>query len=162
MDDYVLLKTIHIISSTLLFGTGLGTAFHGWMANRTGSRDARRVVNRNVVLADWLFTTPAVIVQPVTGLWLAQIAGYPLASGWLLASILLYLMVGACWLPVVWIQIRMRRIADETPDNVPLPPLYFQLSRWWFGLGWPAFIGVIVIFWLMVAKPDISMALWRG
>ena len=154
MADYLLLKTVHILSSTLLFGTGLGTAFHGWMANRSGDAGARRVVNRNVVLADWLFTTPAVIVQPVTGVWLAQLAGFPLTTGWLAASIALYLMAGACWLPVVGIQIRMRRIADATPVEMPLPARYFQLSRMWFLLGWPAFIGVIVIFWLMVTKPE--------
>ena len=156
MADYLLLKTVHILSSTLLFGTGLGTAFHGWMANRSGDARVRRVVNRNVVLADWLFTTPAVIVQPVTGVWLAQIAGFPLSTGWLATSIALYLMVGACWLPVVGIQIRMRRIADATPADMRLPARYFQLSRTWFLLGWPAFIGVIVIFWLMVTKPEIA------
>lgn len=156
MADYLLLKTVHILSSTLLFGTGLGTAFHGWMANRSGDGRARRVVNRNVVLADWLFTTPAVIVQPVTGVWLAHIAGFPLTTSWLAASIALYLMVGACWLPVVGIQIQMRQIADATPPDMPLPARYFQLSRMWFRLGWPAFIAVIVIFWLMVTKPEIA------
>lgn len=157
MVDYVLLKTVHVISSTLLFGTGLGTAFHGWMANRSGELAARRVINRNVVLADWLFTTPAVIVQPVTGVWLAQIAGFPLSTGWLASAIALYLLVGACWLPVVWIQLQMRRIADATPDGSALPARYHRLARWWFALGWPAFIGVIVIFWLMIAKPEIVL-----
>lgn len=155
MDDYALLKTVHIISSTLLFGTGLGTAFHGWMANRSGELAARRVVNRNVVLADWLFTTPAVVVQPVTGVWLARIAGFPLTTSWLAAAIALYVLVGACWLPVVWIQLQMRRIADAVPDGQALPARYNRLSRWWFALGWPAFLGVIAIYWLMVAKPDL-------
>ncbi|GAA4222179.1 DUF2269 domain-containing protein [Sphingomonas endophytica] len=156
MADYLLLKTVHILSSTLLFGTGVGTAFYGWMANRSGDAGARRVVNRNVVLADWLFTTPAVIVQPVTGVWLAHIAGFPLTTGWLAASIALYLMVGACWLPAVGIQIRIRRIAHATAADLPLPARYFQLSRTWFLLGWPAFIGVIVIFGLMATKPEIA------
>ncbi len=155
IDSYLLLKTIHVLSSTLLFGTGLGTAFHGWMANRSGVLAARRVVNRNVVLADWFFTTPAVIAQPVTGVWLARGAGFPLTEPWLLAAIGLYVMVGACWLPVVAIQIRMQRISDSTPDGMALPALYVRLSRWWFALGWPAFLGVIVIFWLMIAKPDL-------
>jgi len=157
MHDYLLLKTVHILSSTLLFGTGLGTAFHGWMANRSGVLAARRVVNRNVVLADWLFTTPAVIVQPVTGVWLANLAGYPLTTPWLMAAIVLYILVGACWLPVVAIQIRMRRIAEATPDGADLPRHYHRLGRWWFVLGWPAFIGVIIIFWLMVAKPELAL-----
>ncbi|RZL85614.1 MAG: DUF2269 domain-containing protein [Sphingomonas sp.] len=156
MDEYLLLKTVHILSSTLLFGTGLGTAFHGFMANRSGDRAARRIVNRNVVIADWLFTTPAVIVQPVTGVWLARIAGYPLTTGWLAAAIVLYLFVGACWLPVVGIQIEMRRIVDRLTDGEALPARYFNLSRTWFVLGWPAFAGVLVIFWLMVAKPDFG------
>lgn len=157
MPDYLLLKTIHILSSTLLFGTGLGTAFHSWMANRSGVLAARRVVNRNVELADWLFTTPAVIVQPVTGVWLAHLAGFPLTTPWLMAAIALYVLVGACWLPVVAIQIAMRRIAEVTLDGAELPPCYHRLARWWFALGWPAFIGVIVIFWLMVAKPEIAL-----
>jgi uncharacterized membrane protein len=156
MDKYLLLKTVHILSSTLLFGTGLGTAFHGFMANRSGDLAARRIVNRNVVIADWLFTTPAVIVQPVTGVWLARIAGYPLTTGWLAAAIVLYLFVGACWLPVVGIQIEMRRIVDRLSDGEGLPARYFTLSRTWFALGWPAFAGVLVIFWLMVAKPDYA------
>lgn len=157
MHDYLILKTVHILSSTLLFGTGLGTAFHGWMANRSGVLAARRVVNRNVELADWLCTTPAVIVQPVTGVWLANLAGYPLTTPWLMAAIVLYVLVGACWLPVVAIQIRMRRIADATPDGAELPRHYHRLARWWFALGWPAFIGVIIIFWLMVAKPELAL-----
>jgi len=155
MADYMLLKTVHVLSSTLLFGTGLGTAFHGWMANRSGNLEARRIVNRNVVLADWLFTTPAVIVQPVTGVWLAHIAGIPLATNWLLAAILLYLLVGACWLPVVWIQLQMRRIVDGARDGEALPARYFRLSRIWFALGWPAFIGVVAIYWLMITKPEL-------
>ena len=155
MDDYAILKTVHIISSTLLFGTGLGTAFHGWMANRSGELAVRRVVNRNVVLADWLFTTPAVIVQPVTGVWLARIAGFPLTTSWLAAAIALYILVGACWLPVIWIQLQMRRIADAVPDGQALPARYHRLSRWWFALGWPAFLSVIAIYCLMVAKPDL-------
>lgn len=156
MDEYLLLKTVHILSSTLLFGTGLGTAFHGFMANRSGDLAARRIVNRNVVIADWLFTTPAVIVQPVTGVWLARIAGYPMTTGWLAAAIVLYLFVGACWLPVVGIQIEMRRIVDRLADGEGLPARYFRLSRTWFLLGWPAFAGVLAIFWLMVAKPDFA------
>lgn len=156
MDEYLLLKTAHILSSTLLFGTGLGTAFHGFMANRSGDLAARRIVNRNVVIADWLFTTPAVILQPVTGVWLARIAGYPLTTDWLAAAIVLYLFVGACWLPVVGIQIEMRRIVDRLADGEGLPARYFTLSRTWFLLGWPAFAGVLAIFWLMVAKPDFA------
>lgn len=156
MIDYLLIKTIHIISSTLLFGTGLGTAFHGWMANRSGNLAATTVVNRNVVFADWLFTTPAVIVQPATGVWLAWQAGYGLADDWLLLSILLYVFIGICWLPVVWIQIKMRRMADHAhATGEPLPPAYQRYARMWFALGWPAFTGVIAVFYLMVAKPDL-------
>lgn len=155
MAEYVLLKYVHIISSTLLFGTGLGTAFHGWMANRSGNLSATSVVNRNVVWADWLFTTPAVIAQPITGIWLARITGHPMDSGWLLASILLYLLVGACWLPVVWLQIRMRRMAEAAlATGTALPLLYHRYAALWFALGWPAFIGVLAIFYLMIAKPE--------
>lgn len=152
--SYLLLKYTHILSAALLFGTGLGTAFHGWLAFRT--RDARVVaaVGRSVVLADWLFTAPAVIVQPVTGVLMARMAGFPLDRGWLPAAIALYLLVGACWLPVVWLQIRLRRMAaDSLASGQPLPARYAAYSRLWFALGIPAFIAVLAIFYLMIVKP---------
>ncbi|HEY4250490.1 MAG TPA: DUF2269 domain-containing protein [Roseomonas sp.] len=157
MDGYLILKYLHVISSTLLFGTGLGTAFHGWMAQRSGDARAILVVNRNVVRADWIFTAPAVVAQPVTGIWLARLAGYPLDSGWLLAAMALYVLVGACWLPVVWLQIRMHRLAAAAlARGAPLPPEWHRAARWWFALGWPAFLGVLAIFWLMIAKPSFG------
>ncbi len=155
MFDPMLLKWAHILSSTLLFGTGLGTAFHGLASNLRG--DVRAIVagNKNVVLADWIFTTPAVIVQPVTGVLLALEQGWPLDSHWLLASVALYSFTGACWLPVVWLQIKMARIAEEClATGASLPPIYRRYFRWWFALGWPAFGAVLAIFWLMVAKPQ--------
>ncbi len=155
MFDPVLLKTAHIVSSTVLFGTGLGTAFHGLASNLRGDVAAIVASNKNVVLADWIFTTPAVIAQPVTGVLLAIEQGWPLDSHWLLAAIALYLFVGACWLPVVWLQIRMARVAEEClATGAPLPPIYHAYFRWWFALGWPAFTAMIAIFWLMVAKPQ--------
>lgn len=154
--SYFILKYVHILSATLLFGTGLGTAFHGWFAHRSGNPQAIAVVSRNVVLADWLFTAPAVIVQPVTGIMLAYVTGIPLTSRWLLVSMALYILVGACWLPVVWLQIRMHQLVRTAlKHSEPLPPLYFTYSRWWFALGWPAFIGVLAIFYLMIFKPDL-------
>lgn len=156
MPVYEWVLWVHILSSTLLFGTGLGTAFHGWMAQRSGELRAIVVVSRNVVIADWLFTAPAVVVQPVTGAWLAWQAGVSFTTGWLPLALGLYVLTGACWLPVVWLQIRMHRLASAALlTGGSLPPLYFRYARWWFILGWPAFIAVIAIFYLMVFQPDL-------
>jgi uncharacterized membrane protein len=107
-----------------------------------------------VVLADWLFTTPAVIIQPLSGLWLIDIVGYAATEPWLMWAYGLYVVVGACWLPVVWLQIRIRDLAvDARATEAPLPPRYRRYARIWFMLGWPAFGAVIAIFYLMVAKP---------
>jgi uncharacterized membrane protein len=155
--SYLLLKYIHILSATLLFGTGLGTAFHGFLAFR--SRDARVVaaVGSSVVLADWLFTAPAVIVQPATGIAMALQNGLPLTTGWIALAFVLYALVGACWLPVVWLQIELRKMGRASAlSGEPLPRRYFRFLLYWFLLGWPAFIGVLVIFYLMVFKPDIG------
>lgn len=154
--SYLLLKYIHILSSTLLFGTGLGTAFHGYLAFRTKDPNVIASVGRSVILADWLFTAPAVIIQPVTGVAMALMAGWPLTTGWLALSIALYILVGVCWLPVVWLQIQLRAIARESCDKgAALPPLYFRYLRIWFILGWPAFTAVLAIFYLMIVKPDL-------
>jgi uncharacterized membrane protein len=154
--SYLLLKYIHILSSTLLFGTGLGTAFHGYLAFRTEDPRVVAAVGRSVVLADWLFTAPAVAIQPVTGVWMALLAGWPLMSGWLAWSIALYVLVGACWLPVVWLQIELRRMAKASLERgEPLPARYFRYLRIWFVLGWPAFLAVLGIFYLMILKPSL-------
>jgi uncharacterized membrane protein len=154
--DVLTLKLIHILSATLLFGTGLGTAFHGLASNLSRDVRAIAVANRNVVLADWLFTTPTVIIQPVTGIWLALEQGWPLTTGWILWSLGLYALAGACWLPVVWLQLRMRRMADKAvAAGTELPPLYHRYFRIWFALGWPAFAAMVAIVGLMVFKPDL-------
>jgi len=112
-------------------------------------------VGRSVILADWLFTAPAVVIQPATGLTMAVLAGLPVTSGWIALSIALYALVGVCWLPVVWLQIKLRRIATASLDaGTALPSQYFRYLRIWFLLGWPAFTAVLGIFYLMIFKPD--------
>jgi uncharacterized membrane protein len=151
---YEAVKTVHILSATVLFGTGLGTAWFMWRADRSGDVAMIAATARNVVLADWLFTTPAVIVQPLSGLWLMHLVGYALTERWLLGTYGLYALAAACWLPVVRLQIRMRDLAAKAQlSGEPLPPDYRRLARAWFLLGWPAFLAVVVIVWLMVAKP---------
>ncbi len=154
MELYSLIKMLHILSATVLFGTGLGIAFFMVRSHFTNDVRERYFAARTTVLADWCFTLPAVIIQPVTGVWLVVNGGYGWDDGWLLMSYALYLLAGACWLPVVYIQIRLRgllRLASE--EGIPLPHSYSRLFRLWFALGWPAFLGLIVVFYLMVAKP---------
>ena len=154
ISAYLLVKTIHILSSVLLVGTGFGTAFYLYFANRSGSLEAQAVVSRYVVLADWLFTTPAVIVQPLTGVILAHWAGWPLTTPWLFWSIVLYVLAGACWLPVVWMQIELRRMANHAlARGEALPARYWRFARRWELLGYPAFAAMLAIYFLMVLKP---------
>ena len=151
---YLVAKWLHILSSTVLFGTGLGSAYYMFFASRSG--DARTVATmvRYDVIADWLFTTTTIIAQPLTGLWLAHLAQIPLTSRWILWSILLYFVAGACWIPVVAIQIRMRRLAESAAARgAPLPDAFRRYLRIWTALGVPAFVALVIVFWLMVAKP---------
>jgi uncharacterized membrane protein len=155
MTGYLLVKWVHIISSTVLFGTGAGIAFFLVRAQKGDVRVIASVA-RDVVVADMVFTATAVIVQPISGIALALMGGFPLSSSWLVWSIVLYLGVGCCWLPVVWLQIRMRDFAIDAANHAqPLPAVYQFYYRRWFALGWPAFIGVLIIFYLMVAKPNL-------
>ncbi|MBI2769741.1 MAG: DUF2269 domain-containing protein [Burkholderiales bacterium] len=154
MNTYLVIKWLHILSATVLFGTGMGIAFFKWTVDRRGDVRAIRIVNERTVLADWIFTTPAVVLQPITGLAMVYLAGYPLQGGWLLGSLCLYLVAGCCWLPVVWLQLRMRDIAREADDaHASLPPRYLAYARAWFWLGVPAFLALIVVYGLMVFKP---------
>jgi uncharacterized membrane protein len=152
--DYVIVKWLHILSSTLLFGTGIGSAFYMLVVSLTRNVRAIASVARFVVLADWIFTTPTIILQPLTGYYLMRLAGYPPSSRWILWTIALYLLAGACWLPVVWLQIRMREFAREADaKGDELPPVYWRYLRIWVLLGIPAFLALVLVFYLMVAKP---------
>ena len=151
---FLILKTLHILSAVVLLGTGFGTAFHLWATHLRGDPRAIAVAARNTVLADWLFTATSGVVQPVTGVTLAFAGGYDLRSSWLVAAYVLYAIAGLCWLKVVLLQLRIVRIAAAcVKENAPLPPAYFQAMRLWFALGWPAFLGLIAVVWLMVAQP---------
>jgi uncharacterized membrane protein len=153
--EYLVVKWIHILSSTLLFGTGLGSAFYMFFASLTRDPRVVAVVVRYVVIADFLFTTPTVILQPASGMYLVHLAGYPLTSAWILWSIVLFLVAGAAWLPVVWMQIRMRTMAQEAVrDGTSLPDRYWSYLRAWVALGVVAFVALVVVFYLMVAKPS--------
>ena len=154
MNEYLVVKWLHVLSSTILFGTGLGSAFYMFLASRQRDPEVAYFVVRWVVVADWVFTTTAIIVQPMTGLWLVHLAGFDLKSAWIFWSIVLYFVAGACWLPVVWLQLRMREMARAAAEaRAPLPERYGRLFRIWVALGIPAFAALVVVFYLMVAKP---------
>lgn len=154
MEWIFLLRWAHIIGACVLLGTGAGIAFFMVMAHRT--RDARLIAHTAsiVVIADWLFTASAVVVQPITGALLAWQIGWPLTEGWIVAALTLYVVTGAFWLPVVWMQQRMRDLARAAAEaGAELPADYFRLFRIWFVCGFPAFFAVLAIFWLMIARP---------
>ncbi|UWU23294.1 MULTISPECIES: DUF2269 domain-containing protein [unclassified Rhizobium] len=153
-----LLRLVHVVGATVLFGTGAGIAFFMVMAHRTGDPKLIAHVAATVVIADTIFTATAVVFQPVTGYLLAQSIGWPLEEGWIALSLLLYVLTGVFWLPVVWIQIRLRDLARRaSATGTPLPAAYHRLYRIWFACGFPAFFAVISILWLMLNKPSISL-----
>ena len=154
MTTYLILKWAHILSSVLLVGTGFGSAFYLFCIHRTRSTEAIAEVARLVVRADFWFTAPAVIIQPLTGYALISISGYPLTQEWLLWSYGLYVLAGLCWLPVVWLQLRMKNMAVLAAiTHSTLPAQYWQYARCWERLGYPAFLAMLGVYWLMVFKP---------
>jgi uncharacterized membrane protein len=154
---YLVLKYVHVLGGMVLIGTGAGIAFFMLMAHRTGDAAKIAGVARIVVTADFLFTATAVILQPVSGVWLALEVGYPLTEGWIVLSTILYLVIGAFWLPVVFFQMRMRDLAEAAEAaGTALPPAYHRLFWIWFAFGFPAFAAILAILWLMIAKPSLS------
>jgi len=152
--SYEILKFLHVLGAIVILGTGTGIAFFMLAAHRTGN--ARFIGKTAVVVvqADMVFTATAVAIQPITGYFLIRHIGVPLSEGWVAASLVLYLVAGVFWLPVVWIQARMRDIALEAARaETPLPPGYHRLFRTWFIFGFPGFGAVLLIVWLMIAKP---------
>jgi uncharacterized membrane protein len=149
-----LLRWLHTIGATVLLGTGAGIAFFMLLAHRTGDPRLIAHVARTVVIADTVFTATAVVLQPITGFALAHLLGWPLSEGWLALALALYVVTGLFWLPVVWIQIRLRDLAEDAACTATtLPPSYYRLFRIWFVCGIPAFGAVLAILWLMLTKP---------
>lgn len=153
MDSYLILKLAHIISAVALAGTGFGIAFFMFMVSRSGNVQAIAVTARHVVLADWLFTTPAVITQLVTGIWLMKVLGYSFMSPWFMAVMGLFVFIGACWIPVVFIQYQLRTLAIAQLESTVTEERFRRLMKLWTFLGVLAFAAILVIFWLMVVKP---------
>jgi uncharacterized membrane protein len=150
---YLTLKYMHLLSMVLLFGTGLGSAFYKWMADRSRNVTHIAIVNKHVVLADWLFTTPTVLIQPITGIWMLYLIHIPLTTSWVVISLALYALAGLCWIPVVWLQIRMQKLAQlAVEQKTDLDSQYWRYARIWFYLGIPAFTAMVFIVLLMVMK----------
>jgi len=156
LDSYLLLKLVHIISAVVVAGTGVGIAFFMFMANRSNNPQAIYVTAKTVVLADWIFTTPAVVSQIVTGLMLMNKLNYSFTSTWFYLVIGLFVFIGVCWLPVLLIQYRLRKLSKESVESKELDPQFKKLMNIWTALGIPAFCAILVIFWLMVFKPFLS------
>jgi uncharacterized membrane protein len=153
--DYLVLKWLHILSSMLLFGTGVGSAFYMLFSSLSRNVHAIALIARLVVIADWCFTAPAVIFQPISGIYLARLVGYPLYEGWLLQSMVLYALAIACWLPVVLIQVRMRDAAVAAlASGAALPNGYWRYLALWSLLGTVAFLALMAVIYLMVIKPS--------
>jgi uncharacterized membrane protein len=159
MSDWIdVLRWLHVLGATVLLGTGAGIAFFMLMAQRTGRAEPVAHVAGTVVIADVLFTATAAIAQPITGALLAHAIGWSLAEGWIALSLGLYVLVGVFWLPVVWIQLRIRNLARTAADSrTPLPEEERRLFRIWFACGVPAFAAVLAILWLMTARPQIAL-----
>jgi uncharacterized membrane protein len=152
---YFVLKYLHVIGACVLLGTGAGIAFFMLMAHRTGNAATIAAVARIVVIADFLFTATAVVVQPITGAALVWQAGYSPLEGWIVVSIILYIITGLFWLPVVWMQMELRRLAEAAvAANAPLPQRYHRIFWVWFTFGFPAFASVMAILWLMITRPS--------
>ena len=155
-EAYPWIKWIHVLSGTLLFGTGLGTAFHMYATHLRGNVTAIAVAARNTTLADWLFIATSGVVQPISGLLMIRIVGFGWFESWLVATYVLYAIAAVCWIRVVALQYRIRALAEEASANgSPLPVDYFAAMRQWFMLGWPAFLALVVVYALMVLKPSL-------
>ncbi|WP_459615422.1 DUF2269 family protein [Bordetella sp. 2513F-2] len=152
--DYLIGKWVHVISSTLLFGTGVGSAFYLLCASLQRNPAVVAAVARYVVIADMLFTATTAVLQPATGFYLLHRTGLPLSTPWVAWSLWLYVLAIGCWLPVVWLQVRLRDLAAQAAASADeLPARYWRLFRWWVALGVPALLAFLAIFYLMIARP---------
>jgi uncharacterized membrane protein len=154
MNTYLVIKTLHILSSVLMVGTGFGSAFYLYFTNHSKSVPAISAVTKLIVRADWWFTTPAVIFQPLSGLWLAYVAGWPWGSSWIVLSLVLFVFAGMCWVPAVLFQLHMEGLAKHAEEmGTELLPSYWRYAKLWEWMGYLAFPAMLAVYFLMVLKP---------
>ena len=150
----LLVEYLHVLGAVVILGTGIGIAFFMLMAHRTGDATFIARTAEVVVIADFVFTLSAALLQPVTGSLLMWLSSTSITEGWLMTALALYVIAGAFWVPVVFMQIEMRDLARiAVTGGTALPPRYFALYRRWFLFGIPGFGSVMAILWLMLAKP---------
>lgn len=156
-DHFWFWKTAHILSAAILFGSGIAIAFFCWFgyrnAMKSGELASLRAVLRLTVIADAWLTAPAVVFQAASGIVLMKLLGWSMASAWSAAAWGLFILVGLCWLPVVWIQIVLKTEVERVSKVEALLPQFHRRYKWWFALGVPAFMAMVLLFYLMVAKP---------
>lgn len=151
---FLFIEYLHVLGAIVILGTGTGIAFFMLMAHRTGEAAFIARTAEVVVIADFIFTLSAVVLQPVTGALLMWLSSTAITEGWLLTSLAFYAVAGLFWVPVVFMQIEMRDLARAAAAHgTPLPSRYFVLFRRWFLFGIPGFGSVMAILWLMIAKP---------
>lgn len=152
--EYLIVKWLHVLSSTFLFGTGVGSAFYLFAISLGRDTQAVATITRYVVIADWIFTATTIVLQPLTGWYLVQLMGLTMDARWIAWSVALFALATACWLPVLWLQVRMRDVSGAAAARgEPLPRLYWRYFAWWTALGFPALFAFLAVFYLMVAKP---------
>ncbi len=154
MTPYFIVKYLHVLGAIVILGTGGGIAFFMLMAHRSRSAAFIARTASVVVIADMLFTLTAVIAQPITGGVLMMLSSTSPTEGWLATSLVLFAVAGAFWIPVIFMQLEMRNLARLAAEkSQPLPARYFALFRRWFAFGIPGFGSVMIILYLMIAKP---------
>ena len=153
MDNYLILKILHILSAVIVAGTGAGIAFFMFMANRSNNPQAIKITAKHVILADWIFTLPGVITLIITGPLLMSKLGYSFSSPWFYWVCGLFLFIGLCWIPVLKIQYKLYELSKNTVSSNDVSPEFKKLMHLWAALGIAAFSAILIIFWLMVFKP---------
>lgn len=152
----LVVKALHVLSATIFFGAGLMSAFWKFRGDSSGEPRVVEWAQKQVVLADWVFTVPSGVVSPATGVVLVSVYGLPWTTPWVLASLGGYLAAMVLWLPAAWIQVELRRIARQcVADGTALPERFQRLNRIWLALGVPAFGVSVFIIYAMVVKPSL-------
>ncbi len=146
--DYFLLKLIHILSATLMIGTGLGSAFYLYLTYKKSAVQTVKEVLNFVILADTIFTTPSVIIQLITGIMLSDLLGL-LYTDWFWLVLAVSVIVLVLWLRAAFIQFKLKKLLEE--EN-KLSPKFHHLMNIWFILGVPSFGGAIYLYYLMVYR----------
>ncbi|MDQ0115862.1 DUF2269 family protein [Paenibacillus harenae] len=145
---------LHLLGVLLMAGNIITAAFWKIRADLAGNPIVIHQAAKNVMIADYAFTIPGLVMIIVSGGAMASESGVTWTGiNWLTLSLILLSVTGIIWLAIlIPLQRKMIRSSADGIKTGTISAEYRRASRQWAIYGVAATLLPIIILYLMVMK----------